>query len=310
MKKNLAFVLGGGGARGAMQVGALRALLEAGLKPDLLVGTSIGAINAAGLALWGVDLTGIEALERVYQRMADSRLMDPQLLQFAWNAVSKRPNHRGSRYAREFLIAEGVTPEFRFSQIQNIRLATVAADLQTGEPIIYGMDPDQSVLEGVLASATIPPWFAPIEKEGQYIIDGGVLSNLPIEPAIRMGATAIIALDLQDPDSYGDMNKAIDPLLMKLAASITQRQRSLEMEVASARGVSVQYVSLRSIPSVPIWDFKTHRDLFKVGYETMKNEMSSWQQDSHSTMAFLRLFTKKTSWIASQIKRVTHPVLQ
>jgi len=162
----------------------------------------------------------------------------------------------------------------------------------------------------VLASTTIPPWFAPIEKEGQYIIDGGALSNLPIEPAIRLGATEIIALDLHDPDSYADVNKAIDPLLTKLASSITKRQRGLEMELASARHVSVQYVSLRNTPPVPIWDFKTHRDLFKVGYEIMKNEMSRWPQNSHSAMAFLRLFTKKNLWISSRIKRVTHPVLQ
>src|SRR5512147_3126131 len=125
MKKSLAFVLGGGGARGALQVGALRALFEAGIKPDLLVGTSIGAVNAAGLALWGVDLAGIEALEHLYQRMQDSKLLDPRLLQFAWNAVSKQPNHRGSRAAREFMIAEGISPEIRFSQLNSIRLATV-----------------------------------------------------------------------------------------------------------------------------------------------------------------------------------------
>lgn len=53
MERCTAFVLGGGGSRGALQVGALRALLEAGIVPDLLVGTSIGAANAAGLALWG-----------------------------------------------------------------------------------------------------------------------------------------------------------------------------------------------------------------------------------------------------------------
>ena len=94
MKKCLAFVLGGGGARGAMQVGALRALFEAGVKPDLLVGTSIGAINATALAVWGLDLAGIEALERAYQRMQDSRLLDPRLLQFAWNAVLRSQNHR------------------------------------------------------------------------------------------------------------------------------------------------------------------------------------------------------------------------
>jgi NTE family protein len=293
MKKCLAFVLGGGGARGAMQVGALRALFEAGLKPDLLVGTSIGAINATALALWGVDLAGIEALERAYQRMQDSKLLDPRLLQFAWNAVSRSQNHRGSRYAREFLIAEGILPDLRFGQLKDIRLATVAADLHTGGPIIYGLDPDHSVMEGVLASIAIPPWFAPIESDGQYIVDGGALSNLPIEPAVRLGATEIIALDLHDANAYGDVSKTIDPLLPKLASAVTRRQLGLEMELASARGVSVQYVSLRSTPPVPLWDFKTHRDLFKIGYEAMKNEMSRWPQKRQPATNVLRLFTKK-----------------
>ncbi len=293
MKKMMAFVLGGGGARGALQVGALRALFEAGLKPDLLVGTSIGAINAAGLALWGVDLAGIEALEHLYQRMQDSKLLDPRLLQFAWNAVSKSQNHRGSRSAREFLIAEGILPDLRFSQLKNVRLATVAADLHAGGPVIYGLDPDHSVMEGVLASIAIPPWFAPIEKDGQYILDGGALSNLPIEPAVRLGATEIIALDLHDAGAYGDVSKTVDPLFTNLVSAITQRQRSLEMELALARGVSVHYVALRSTPPVPLWDFKTHRDLFKIGYETMKNEMSCWPRNRRPARAFLRFFTKK-----------------
>jgi NTE family protein len=154
-------------------------------------------------------------------------------------------------------------------------------------------------MEGVLASFAIPPWFAPIESDGQYIVDGGALSNLPIEPAIRLGATEIIALDLHDSDAYGDVSKTIDPLVTKLASAVTRRQLGLEMELASARGVSVQYVSLRSTPPVPLWDFKTHRDLFEIGYETMKNEMSRWPQNSQPKMSFLRLFPKKRpSWIS------------
>jgi len=302
MKKKLAIVLGGGGARGAMQVGAMRALFEAGIKPDILVGTSIGSINATGLALWGVNLEGVQALERLYQRMQDSKLMDPRLFQFAWNAVSQKSNQRGSRSAREFMIAEGITPEIRFGQINSVRLATVAADLHTGEPIIYGWDPEQSVLEGVLASATIPPWFAPIEKGDQYIIDGGALSNLPIEPAIKLGATEIIALDLHDPDAYGKMNKTIDPLLTKLASAITERQLRLEMDLASARGVLVRYVSLRSTPAVPLWDFTTHCDLFQVGYDIMKNKMSNLAQKRQPSMEFLKLFTKKLASAMSQAK--------
>ena len=310
MKKSLAFVLGGGGARGALEVGALRALFEAGIKPDLLVGTSIGAVNAAGLALWGVNLAGIEALEQLYQRMQDSKLLDPRLLQFAWNAVSRRPNHRASHYAREFMIAEGITPEIYFGQINSVRLATVAADLQTGKSIIYGMDPAHSVMEGVLASIAIPPWFAAIEKEDQYIIDGGVVSNLPIEAAIKMGATEIIALDVHDPAVASSANQIVDPLLTKLAFAIIKRELHLEMELAAAHGIPVHHVSLRSSPPVQTWDFKTHRDLFQVGYDIMKNEMSRWPQKRQSSMGFLPHFTKKRSSAVTQTKsRTLHQLL-
>ncbi|MEW6028157.1 MAG: patatin-like phospholipase family protein [Chloroflexota bacterium] len=295
MKKRLAFVLGGGGARGALQVGALRALFEAGLKPDLLVGTSIGAVNAAGLALWGVDLAGIETLERAYQWMEDSGLMDPRVFRFVLNAVSRRPNHRGSRYVREFLTAKGIAPELRFGQIKNVRLATIAADLHTAEPIIYGMDPQQLVLEGVMASIALPPWFAPIEKDGHNVVDGGALSNLPIEAAIKLGATEIIALDLHDPNVISDSTKMLDPLLAQFASAISERQLALEMELAAARRIPVRYVSLRSSPAVQTWDFSTHRDLFKIGYESMKKEMSRWPQRSRPLMAFLPSVIRKQS---------------
>jgi NTE family protein len=302
MKKNLALVLGGGGARGAMQVGALRALLEAGLKPDILVGTSIGAVNATALALWGINLQGIEVLEGVYQRMQDSKLLDPHLLQFAWHAVSRQPNHRGTRSARDFMTAEGITPAIRFRHISTVRLAVVASDLHAGRPVIFGLDPEQSVAEGVLASIAIPPWFAPIEKDGQYIIDGGAVCNLPIEPALQLGATHIIALDLQDPDVGSASNNKGDPFLTRLAFAINRRQLGLEMELASARGVPVRYVSLRSTPAVPIWDFTSHRHLMSVGYDFMKNEMSGWPGESPSPTGFLQLLTRKISCAASRAR--------
>src|SRR5271157_1343784 len=120
MEKCLAFVLGGGGARGALQVGALRALFEAGYKPDLLVGTSIGAANAAALALWGVNMDGVAALERAYQSTAEGRLMDsPGRL--VWHAISGRPDYTSKR-AKEFLIAAGITSDMRFEHVQNVRL--------------------------------------------------------------------------------------------------------------------------------------------------------------------------------------------
>jgi len=300
MEKCLAFVFGGGGARGALQVGAMRALLEAGLKPDLLVGTSIGAVNATGLALWGTDMTGIETLRGAYQRVADSRIMDPRLARFAISALSRHPNHRASRRIQEFLIAEGITPDLRFSQIPNVRLAVIGADLDSGETVIYGLDPEQSVLEGVMASIALPPWFAPIEKQGHCIVDGGALSNLPIEPALTLGATEIIALDLEDPDGMLGVENTHSQYLEKLVFAITQRQVRLETALASARGVPVKHVSLRSPPPVPIWDFRNHRELFKIGYETMIREISGWLPDiqTESVRSGINMESQR-SWISA-----------
>ena len=111
MKPCLTFVLGGGGARGAFQVGALRALHEAGLRPDLLVGTSIGAVNAAAIALWGFDETGLYGLELAYQKVAASDILDLNMSRLAMQAISGRLSFDSGKRAADFLIATGITPD-------------------------------------------------------------------------------------------------------------------------------------------------------------------------------------------------------
>lgn len=273
MQKCLAFVLGGGGARGALQVGAFRALFEAGYQPDLLVGTSIGAANAACLALWGVNMDGVAALEGAYQNMAEGRLMDTPG-RIVWHTLSGRPFYTSKR-AREFLIAAGITPDFRFDQIQNVRLGLVGAEMGSGQPVIYGIDPGQSVLEGVLTSCAVPPWFAPIEDDEQLIVDGGALSLLPIEPALTMGATEIIALDLSGSPTPSRRIRKLSQLEKSISA-FTQREIYLETALAEAKGVPLHYMRLLSNPPIQMWDFSTCRDLIKTGYETASRHISDW----------------------------------
>jgi NTE family protein len=176
-------------------------------------------------------------------------------------------------------------------------LATIAADLHTRQPFIYGLDPEQSVLEGVMASTAIPPWFAPIEKGGHCLIDGGAFSNLPIEATLTLGATEIIALDLSDPGRLPEINYSSNSnnnLYVKhLISAVVQREIALELELAAARKVPVKYVRLTSSPYVQTWDFSTYRNLFKTGYEIMKNEMSGWPERRHRALAFPRFFRKK-----------------
>jgi NTE family protein len=267
MNKKLAFVLGGGGARGAMQVGALRALLEEGYKPDLLVGTSIGAVNAAALALYGVDMTGIAALERAWQKAANSDLLDPRLAHVTLRAMLG-VNTEAVRRISALFIEAGVTPDLKFEHLTGVRLGLIGADLTTGQPVIYGQDPGQTILEGLLASIAIFPWFAPIEREGHVIVDGGAFSNLPVEPAMIMGATEIIALNLNDPANAWGAQNGINRQAGQIISALGKRHSHLEIALAEARGVPVHCMTLQSNPPVPLWDFKSYRSLIDTGYET------------------------------------------
>ena len=273
MEKCLAFVLGGGGARGALQVGAFRALFEAGYQPDLLVGTSIGAVNAACLALWGVNTNGIAALEDAYRSMAEGRFMDTPG-RIVWHTLSGRPFYTSKR-TKEFLIAAGLTADVRFDQLKNVRVGLISAEMSSGQLVIYGMDPGQSVLEGVLASCSVPPWFEPIESDEQLIVDGGALSLLPIEPALNMGATEIIALDLSGSPTPSRRIRKFSQLEKSIAA-FTQREIYLETALAEAKGVPLHYMRLLSNPPIQMWDFSTYRDLIKTGYETASRHISDW----------------------------------
>lgn len=278
LKRPLAFVLSGGGARGALQVGALRALLEAEIQPDLLVGTSIGAANAAYLAVHGFTQVGLESLMATWHEAAAANLVSANALwltmQFLLNRAGRRLDHR----LRDFFIAHGITPDLRFGDL-SVRLILVAADLNAGRPILYGADPQQSVLEGLLASTALPPWLYPLEKDGQLLIDGGVVSNLPIEPALTQGAREIIALDLADPRETPIEGRGFGPFLGKLMNVIEQRQREVEIALARAQKVPVHYIALYSDVPIAIWDFQDVAERSARGYAIARQAIALWQTE-------------------------------
>lgn len=277
MRKQLAFVLGGGGARGALQVGALRALLEAGYQPDMLVGTSVGAVNATFLALRGVTLQSIDELIQAWYDARQADLLPQNYLWLTVRALFRRANQQTYYPLRDFSIAHGIHPDLRFSDLKGPRLLLVAADLNTHGVALYGIDLQQSVLEGLLASSALPPWMAPIAKADQLLMDGGIVSNLPIEPAMNAGATDIIALDLHDPRSLPHEMPGFGPFLAKLLLTMENRQMELELAIASARKIPLRYIHLTSPTSIPLWDFSQAEALIQHGYQQAQREIASWK---------------------------------
>lgn len=279
MKRNLAFVLGGGGSRGALQVGALRALLEADILPDMLVGTSIGAVNATFLALHGLNLEGIAGLEQAWYDAAEVSLLPANYLWLTVRTLFNRSTGNVYHRMRDFFIAHGLPPELRFKDIEQVQLFVVATDLNAACVVLRGQDRQDFVLEAVLASTALPPWISPLEKDGQLLVDGGAVSTLPIEPALSQGATEIIALDLYDERVITQAGQGFGPFVGKLLYTVERRQAELELALAAARRVPVRHVSLRGKEPVFLWDFQKTEHLIDLGYETMSRELANWQAE-------------------------------
>jgi len=271
MKKKLAFALSGGGSRGALQVGALYALLECGLQPDLLIGVSIGAVNAAFLALNGFSKESLDRLTDAWHKAGASDLLPANYIWLTVRAMFKRSSSDPSRRLKDFFISHGLTPELSFADIELPNLVIVSADLNTGKPILHGTMPKDKILEALLLSTALPPWFMPVRKQERYLMDGAVVTNLPVEPALKLGATQIVALDLIDSREVLDTGDGVRRFLDRLLYSVERRQIDLELELAEARGIPLLYLDLTGDLPVPIWDFTQTDDLITQGYNIARS---------------------------------------
>lgn len=276
-KRKVAFALGGGGARGALQVGALRALLEAGIRPDLLAGTSIGAVNAVFLAMHGFTPQTLDDLRTSWFAAAKADLFPASTTWLAMRVFFNRLHARPYQRLKEFFVSQGVSPDLGFGDLPHFPVILVSADLNSHQPVYYGKDPHEPVLEGLLASTALPPWVHPIETGGRFLIDGGAVSNLPIEPAIAHGATEVIALGLTNLDDINLNAHGFGPFWTKYLYAIEARQTSLELELARAKDVHVHVVTLKTEVPVPAWDFSHTDELIERGYHITSQEVARWK---------------------------------
>jgi NTE family protein len=182
-----AIVLGGGGNLGATQVGMLRALLERGVEPTVLIGCSVGALNAAGLAA-EPTMAGVDRLERVWRELDGEAIVAPGRLSALWLMTRKYRALQANDGLRKLL--ETSLP-FRNFEEARVPLHVVATSMRTGGERWFSRGP---VVEPILASAALPAVFPPVEINGELLIDGAVVNNVPISKALELGATRIYVL--------------------------------------------------------------------------------------------------------------------
>jgi NTE family protein len=187
-KGNIAFVLSGGASLGAIQAGMLRALYERGIKPDMIVGTSAGAMNGAFIASRPQTVATADALASVWRELKRGQVFPMNPLTGLLGFLGAR-DHLVPASGLRKLIARHIEHE----ALQNlpIPLHLVAVDVISGEELRLSHGP---VVDAVMASVAIPGVVAPVRWEDRTLMDGGVANNTPISHAVELGAREIYAL--------------------------------------------------------------------------------------------------------------------
>ncbi len=188
------WVLGGGGARGAAQVGVLQALFEAGVEPPAaLVGVSVGALNASCLSAYpsqaGVMMLRELWMSRQALEVFHAHPLGVILSGLRRGQVSALPQENVRRLVERAQALTGITT---FEQMR-IPLAIVATDLNSGKPAVFRAG---ALTPALLASTAIPGVFPSVRIDGREHMDGGIVDNTPIDIAIDHGAKEVLAISL------------------------------------------------------------------------------------------------------------------
>jgi NTE family protein len=182
-----AFVLAGGGSRGAVQVGMLAELVDRGIRADHVYGASVGAVNAAAYA---ADPTaeGVKKLEDVWVHLRPDDIFPKTRVHGPWMFFQQRESVYSNQGLRKVLESG-----LEIDRIEDtaIPLEVVATSLADGSERWFSSGP---IVDSVLASAAIPGIFPPVAIDGELFIDGGVVNNVPIRRAVADGATTVYVL--------------------------------------------------------------------------------------------------------------------
>lgn len=210
----LGLALGGGAARGFAHIGVIQALEEAGLQPDLVVGTSAGSVVAA---LYASGKSG-QALQKVAEAMDEASFSDWRLPLFKTGLL------KGEALARF------VSLQVSARQIQEFAmpLGIVATDLRNGQGVLFRRG---DTATAVRASSAVPAIFQPVLIAGRDYVDGGLVSPVPVGYAQQMGAGIVVAVDISsDPES----NQAQDTfqVLMQTFSIMGKSINALELRGA------------------------------------------------------------------------------
>ncbi|HET6829871.1 MAG TPA: patatin-like phospholipase family protein [Solirubrobacterales bacterium] len=219
-----AFVLSGGASLGAIQVGMLRALYERELEPDLIIGTSAGALNGGFIASRPQTVETADELADVWRRIGRWEVFPPNPL----------TGFLGFFGLKDHLVSAGslgriVDAEIDFDRLESavVPFHVIATDALSGRELRLSAGPAR---EAVMASAALPGVFPPTCWDGRELIDGGVSNNTPISHAIELGAETVYVLPTGTACDLPEPPRGAVGMLLHAMSLLVMRRLLIEIE--------------------------------------------------------------------------------
>lgn len=261
----IAFVLSGGGSRGALQVGALRALMERGIQPGLVVGTSVGGINAVCLAS-DPRLAQIAHMEELWRQTRRSDIYPGGRVQIAWRVATGKgslyPNDGLKRHLSRHITRMAET----FADLQ-LPCYIIATNLDSGAMRVLGEKPTDHVLDALMATTALPPFHPPYPLDDGEYVDGGTVALLPIDVALHHGAREVFALHIVDGPAPPVGRRTMLHIGGKAIGALVQRQWQDTVARVEKDRTRLHHIQLLPPEPCPMWDYSKTDMLLQAGYD-------------------------------------------
>jgi NTE family protein len=267
-----AFVLGGGGVLGAAEVGMLRALFEIEVTPDLVLGTSVGALNGAMVARDPTPAV-IERLTELWQDATTARAISDRPLRTVRRAVSSGGTHLySSSFMQQRLVAEFGTTTF---EDLPVRFQVCAASIERAAEHWFVSGP---LVEAIMASAAVPGLLPPARVGDEHFLDGGIVNSIPLGRAIALGAERVFVLQvgridrpLQPPQRPWEVARVSFEIARRhrFARELAEVPDGIEVHVLPARGTTARDDSLLAHR-----DFSRVRTRIDASYEASRDYLA------------------------------------
>jgi predicted acylesterase/phospholipase RssA len=293
--KDVALILSGGGARGFSQIGVLKALDEAGIKPRLIVaasmGSIVGSLYAAGYSPdsiysfvksidWNDVFSNTSQREQLLVSQKNENLNYLLELHFDKHFKIVWPNALSYGQAfYQYLVPKLAVAQYRASESfdsLDIPLRIVATDIIAGRMVVFSKG---DIVSAVRASSGLPLIFSPVEYNGTLLMDGGMSANIPVEPVIEENSGYyIIAVDATSSLwSKEELNSPVR-LVDQLVAIGISKQKAIERALA-------QTVITPKLEHYKSTDFSKIDSIVARGYAAAKNEIDKIKNDISSDSA-------------------------